>query len=786
MAQSTSGLAAGESRGSLRAFKGATRASTIPQFPMNDGAAEGVAVPTSPVRSGDAVALAKALGVGTDTAETLVQAGYGSPEAVRGMSETALERLGVATADVERIRHPVGGTTAADPDHAAEQDRIVERWAGTVRKAERPRRRHVAIPSKDSTDTLRKWVEGDDGALEEWISSSEPVRPAPFPAPAPSTPAAEETPARGRPAESVPAPVLEREETVVRWLTGLLDRVKTDQFDPSSLIQETQELHRQLFDEHTKRKQLEDEVEHVKRGSIAVIKYVRSHEAKEREVALRSKDDEIAELKLRLLALEDAGAHPAATEVTAPVAGGTPPRATADAVEKSTRELEAKLREEFAEREHAYIERETDLRRRTVQLESEVRSLRAEVERTQERGEILTAGDGAVTAELDRRLKEVDNRERDLLARENELRKRFEEIRISADEIDRRRAPVDARERELAAVDQQLKVRKEALDAEARRLEELRSDSAAAGAASGSEDARRAAALFVELKSKEEELRAREMSLKNRTAEVERMAARTTSAEPESAEAAREPTEVRVRSGIRRLDDLLYGGYPVGAQLLVNGPAHTGKDVLARMFSVEGLKNDIPSIWVVTDSTWNQVREDLAGLYPKYAEAEKAGMVRFVDLYTRNVVGSPQASPGVRLLASTDKGVLDQLTQSVNAISEELKEKYPTYRLVFETVSTLTAYLDTSATFRFLQPFIGRRKIDQAVAYYLLDRGMHSDSDLDTFEHMVDGSINLKIEQLKTFLSVKGVGETQSRAWIGYTFTKRALNLGSFSLDHIR
>ena len=279
----------------------------------------------------------------------------------------------------------------------------------------------------------------------------------------------------------------------------------------------------------------------------------------------------------------------------------------------------------------------------------------------------------------------------------------------------------------------------------------------------------------------------REMTLKSRLAEVERMAAHAATAEPEAAAVAPQgPAETRIKSGIRRLDDLLYGGFPIGAQVLVNGPAHTGKDILARFFSVEGLKADIPSIWVVTDSTWNQVRDDLAGLYPRYGEAEKAGMIRFVDLYTRNVVGSPTSVAGVRMLSSTDKGVLDQLTQSVNAISEELVEKWSTYRLVFESVSTLTAYLDTSATFRFLQPFIGRRKIDRAVAYFELDRGMHSDSDLETLEHMVDGSINTKIEQLKTFLSVKGVTETQSRAWIGYTFTKRNLSLGSFSLDHIR
>ncbi len=241
----------------------------------------------------------------------------------------------------------------------------------------------------------------------------------------------------------------------------------------------------------------------------------------------------------------------------------------------------------------------------------------------------------------------------------------------------------------------------------------------------------------------------------------------------------------KVKSGVRRLDDLLFGGFPMGAQVLVNGPAHTGKDVLTRLFSAEGLRLGVPSIWVVTDKTWNQVREDLVALYPKYAEAEKAGMIRFVDLYSRSV-GSNQSAAGVRLLSSTDKAVLDQLGSAVNGFSEELKSRFQGYRLIFESVSTVTAYLDAASTFRFLQPFIGRRRIDGAASFYTLETGMHSEADLETLEHMVDGSVNLKIEQLKTFLSVRGIAEAQSRAWIGYTFTKRSLNLGSFSLDHIR
>ncbi len=754
---------------------------------------EGSAEPAPPARAPDpssaAEALAAALGLPLAMAESLIRAGHTTPAAVAAVSASGLVDLGVPAAEVERIR------AAANPPPTGDHEQIVERWAGTLRRPDRGRRRRAAPPPKESTDVLRKWVGGDDRAMENWIRQSEESRPSPTEVmaapdgPAPAAP--EPSPARTPAPDSAVAPVLEREETVVRWLTGLLDRVKTDQFDPTAFIQETQELHRQLFDERSRRKQLEDEVEHVKRGSIAVIKYVRSREAKERETALRSKEDEIAELKLRLLALEgvDAGRPAVAPHAVADGAEGTvPPRAAADAAEKVAREVDARLREEFSQREHEYIERESELRRRLVQLEGEVRNLRGENERAKERAELLSGGAStAVSDEVRRRLEELDTREKDLVGRENALRTRFEEIRIQSDEMERRRAQIDFKERELGVYDQQLATRKTALDLEARRLEGLRQEVAAAGTTGAADESRRLDDLRHQLTQKEQELHARESALHERMAELEKLAGTAAQAEADQMhrDAVADVQEVKVKSGVRRLDDLVFGGYPKGAQILVNGPAHTGKDTLARIFSAEGLRLGIPSIWVVTDRTWGQVKEDLAALFPGYAEAEKNGMIRFVDLYSRSV-GSTHSGPGVRLLSSTDKGVLEQLATTVNGFSEELKARHPAYRLVFESVSTVTAYLDTTATFRFLQPFIGRRKIDEAAAYYMLDTGMHAEADLETLEHMVDGSINLKVEQLKTFLSVRGIGEAQSRAWIGYTFTKRSLNLGSFSLDHIR
>ncbi|MCI4350913.1 MAG: hypothetical protein L3K15_05310 [Thermoplasmata archaeon] len=755
---------------------------------------------------GDVGRLMRELGVSGPTARALVEAGHTSAESIRLLKDEELEHLGVDPTDLARLRaqaeasstDPPPMSVSSTPAKAArtpvDGQKSVERWMENVRRSDRPKRRAPSTTKGASTEVLKKWVDGDDRAMETWIQSAESTRPSVTPTPPrptvsePSDVVAPETERpSGEPAARLsPAAVSEREATVVRWLTDLLDRVKSDQFDPGSLLADVQDLHRQLFEERSKRKQHEDELEHVKRGSVAVIKYVRSREAKAREQAIQAKDAEIAELKLKLLSAGIVASGDTATDGAETSSTGAPPAPGegGPANPAAVREVERQLREEYTAREHAFIERETEMRRRIVQLEGEIRNLRVEAQLTQQRA--TTPLDDRGTTDASRRLKEADARERELALRENELRTKFEEIRIAADELERKRAPLEFKEKELASWETRLTATRGALEIEARRQETERVEAPTGGTQNSARE-RELEDIRTEVSRKEEDLRARETLLNQKMEELELLTRKAAAAEAEDIRttAVGEARTTRVRTGVRRLDDLLFGGLPPAAQVLVNGPAHTGKDVLTRLFIAEGLRQGSAAIWVVSDKTYTQIREEMTAILPTYPDFESKGLVRYVDLYSR-ALGVTQADPSVRLLAPTDKGIVDQLVGAVNQFSQELKEKAPAYRLAFESVSTVTAYLDQTGMFRFIQPFAGRRKLDGAASYFVLETGMHSENDLQSLEHMMDGSVNLKVDQLKTFLSVRGISEVQSRAWVGYTFSKKSFSLGSFSLDHIR
>jgi len=241
--------------------------------------------------------------------------------------------------------------------------------------------------------------------------------------------------------------------------------------------------------------------------------------------------------------------------------------------------------------------------------------------------------------------------------------------------------------------------------------------------------------------------------------------------------------EEKIKSGNPRLDDLLYGGIPFGKQILIMGPPFIGKETLVNNFLLEGVTKGVPCLILTTDSSPSDIREEMKYLLPDIEQYEDKGLVKYIDAYSK-AMGLDENNPNIVVVEHpTDyKGI----NRALEEITAEFKKLSPYWRVCVRSISALVTLSDPTTTYRFLQNLTGRSKKGKIVVMYLLDKGMHNEQEIQTLGHLMDGALEFKTDGTKTFLAVQGICDVQSRQWIQYQYSKRGLNIGSFTLDHIK
>jgi len=663
--------------------------------------------------------------------------------------------------------------------------------------------------SKD--DALRKWLAGEDTAFQDWIgvpTTSGGAKASRTPAERVSDDKVRELRTKALEVDGLHAELEAMRATLNRELANF----RHGKFDPVKYIEETANLSKQLQTEIAKRRELEQEIEHIKKGSIAVIKYVKTQQLKagaspelkkrldqetkarqaleadvgeqrsvneqlrkQLEAGLGKMKPDQREVKKRELDLVEREATFRAKEerlASMPAGEGGAP----------SEELKRRFEEELREMAEDYLAKEEEFKKRIIGLEQEVGKYKIEDKVRAEAKAFEGKPKSEVQAAFSRKEQEVLHKEKMVLMREQELQRLQADLQVKEDEIKKVKEPLTYKEEELLRREEDLMYREKVLQAEHRKMEEAK-------AQGGSVEELDLKSRLEELKStitaKEEEVRTKERYLQQK---MEELRLREQGLISEDIEARDKDLQVevkqqKVKMGIPRLDDLLFGGIPFGTNASVYGPAYVGKEVLVSLFMAEGLKKGVPVLWILTDKGPTEVREEMAFALPGYEEYEKLGLVQYIDTYSKSM-GAEASDPNTTYIDEpTD---YQSILKAVDARAAEWKKKYPTYRLAFRSVSTLIAYLDPTTTFKFLQPFVGRRKRDKAVAFYVIEKGMHEEQEIQMLGSLMDGSIEFKVEQLKSFLCIKGICDVQSRGWIRYTYTKSSLSIGSFSLDHIK
>lgn len=176
-----------------------------------------------------------------------------------------------------------------------------------------------------------------------------------------------------------------------------------------------------------------------------------------------------------------------------------------------------------------------------------------------------------------------------------------------------------------------------------------------------------------------------------------------------------------------------------GSNLLLLGPAMSGKKRLAYEILAEGSRNGEGAIVVSMSNSANRVIETYGDILGTDPQSVPFGIVDCVS-----------KQQGVEGLDNSDyvkyASAPDDMTRIGISLSEFLEEFNGEYELeqnrtCLDNISTMLMYSDLQTIFRFLHVFTGRIQNVHGLGVYLMDPSAHDTQTLNTLKGLFDGLI---------------------------------------------
>lgn len=224
----------------------------------------------------------------------------------------------------------------------------------------------------------------------------------------------------------------------------------------------------------------------------------------------------------------------------------------------------------------------------------------------------------------------------------------------------------------------------------------------------------------------------------------------------------------RMRTGVPGLDQILGGGIPPKANILLYGEPLCGKKIMAMQYIYQGLCEDTPGIFVLTDFGYVDWKAKMASFGLDLTPFEESGLVQVIDCYSRQIEPALEDA-GVVSYASSP-AALSSISMHISRVQDEIVKSFPNHRLAFHSLSSIIKETDSATTFRFMQFLVGKFRREGATAMYLMEKGMHDEKDVKMIEHLMDGVIEFEGGRLR----VKGLG-VLTDTWYHYYIGDRGI-----------
>ncbi|HDP96220.1 MAG TPA: hypothetical protein ENN25_00795, partial [Euryarchaeota archaeon] len=387
-----------------------------------------------------------------------------------------------------------------------------------------------------------------------------------------------------------------------------------------------------------KNEELQGEIENVRKGSTVLAKYFKSYQGKDEYELRKIADDLAKEMAIREQLeyenLELKASLDTFKEQLEKKVKSLPPdeqeirRLQLTIAEKEKyleerenflKEKEKHLTEQEAETRHEMRERFTaELQERIRDFEKNEVQLRGEIEKLSIKSKELEiklkhkleenallyqqSQGGDMIETMKERLQDMQRLEREIALRDQQIQSIRDKLLVKENELNKLKEPMRYKEEEMLRREEDLMHREKLMEEEIKRLEIAKAEMTSTDELTLK---KRLEELQAEVTAKEEELQSKEKYLGAKEEELKMREKSLISDEIDKREEERalEFQIEKVKTGIMRLDDLLIGGLPFGANVLIYGPAFTGKEVLVNCFVAEGLRKGVPTVWVTTEKT---------------------------------------------------------------------------------------------------------------------------------------------------------------------------------------
>lgn len=237
--------------------------------------------------------------------------------------------------------------------------------------------------------------------------------------------------------------------------------------------------------------------------------------------------------------------------------------------------------------------------------------------------------------------------------------------------------------------------------------------------------------------------------------------------------------ESKRSTGVERLDLLLGGGYGSSCATLLFGPPFCGKQQLQQRAIVRAAADGVPVTLLLHTIGAGAMSHRLRALDPRFMEAEKNGLVRYIDVHSRSL-GERTDHPNAAYI--DDPHDVGQILSALEP-GRDAHVPGPGGLLAVESASSLLMDLGTAKAFTVLRRALGRTLTAGGVGLVCLEGGMHAESEVQMAKHLCAGMIEMRKKGEAYCLHVEGLETAFPRpGWIEYEFTSKAFRVtGSFA-----